>query len=92
MIFRRFTLLVAPRDNFGFSACGRSCPRCKSALFRIAPRFADLLLSLFVPLHRYRCISLQCSWEGNFREYRLALVHQVVGGKTKCPVSTTKIF
>ncbi|MBS1230830.1 MAG: hypothetical protein H6R17_4107 [Proteobacteria bacterium] len=92
MISRRFTLLVAPRDNFGFSACGRACPRCSSALFRVAPRLADLLLGLFIPLHRYRCISLQCSWEGNLREQRHAFLPQVIGGKTKCPVSSTKSF
>lgn len=66
-IFRRFTLLVAPRGNSGLSACGRCCPRCRSSLFRVTRRLPDLLVSFFVPLRRYRCISMQCSWEGNLR-------------------------
>ena len=87
MIFRRFTLLVAPRGNAGLSTCARACPRCSSALFRVGRRLPDLLLTLFTPLRRYRCISLQCSWEGNFREQRSVLSQQVIDGRTKCPVS-----
>ena len=87
MIFRRVTLLVAPRGHCGLATCARSCPRCSSALFGVARRWPELLLSLFVPLRRYRCISLQCSWEGNFREQRSALLPHVTNGRTKCPVS-----
>jgi len=79
MTFRRSTLLVVPRDSSGFTACGRSCPRCSSALYGVARRLPESLFSLFVPLRRYRCISLQCSWEGNFREPRAVLLRQVIG-------------
>jgi len=85
MIFRRPTLLVVPRGNSGFSSCARCCPRCSSALFGVARRLPDLLLGLFIPLRRYRCISLQCSWEGNFRERRTRLLTEVVNGRVKCP-------
>ena len=87
MIFRRPTLLVVPRGNSGFSRCTRCCPRCSSALFRVARRLPDLLLGLFIPLRRYRCISLQCSWEGNFRQRRAPLLNAVINGRTKCPLA-----
>jgi hypothetical protein len=47
-----------------------SCPRCKSSVFRVSRRFLDLLVSIFMPVRRYRCISMECPWEGNFREKR----------------------
>lgn len=87
MIFRRSTLLVVPRAHSALSTCSRACPRCSSALFGVARRWPDRLLSLFVPLRRYRCISLQCSWEGNFREQRSVLQPQVSNGRAKCPAS-----
>jgi hypothetical protein len=31
-------------------------------------RFIDRLLSLILPVHRYRCNSLGCHWEGNLRQ------------------------
>jgi hypothetical protein len=86
-IYRRPTLLVAPLGDSGLSSCGRCCPRCQSALYRVARRLPDLLLSLFMPLRRYRCISLQCSWEGNLRQKRAALASLVLNRRTKCPVS-----
>jgi hypothetical protein len=48
-------------------------------LYGVARRLPESLLSLFVPLRRYRCISLQCGWEGNFREPRAVLLRQVIG-------------
>jgi hypothetical protein len=76
MMSRRFTLLVAPRGNSGLATHGLSCPCCKSSVFRVARRLPDLLLSLFTPIQRYRCISMKCSWEGNFRQKRSALLQQ----------------
>jgi len=78
MIFRRFTLLVTPPTRLALSSCGRCCPRCQSAVFNVARRLPDLLVSLFVPLRRYRCISLQCAWEGNLRAKRSVLLPQAL--------------
>jgi hypothetical protein len=86
-IYRRPTLLVAPLGESGLSSCGRCCPRCQSALYRVARRIPDLLLSFFMPLRRYRCISLQCSWEGNFRQQATASANLVMNGRPKCPAS-----
>lgn len=47
------------------------CPHCDSPLFRIRRRPADRLLSIFIPVQRYRCSArnedLTCTWEGVFR-------------------------
>lgn len=82
---RRFTLLVAPPGSAGLSAGGRCCPRCNSALFRVARRLPDLIVSLLIPVRRYRCISMQCTWEGNLRVKRAKLLPHVLNGRTKCP-------
>jgi len=60
-------------SRYGFSSCGAHCPRCKSPVFRVSRRLTDFLLSLFVPIRRYRCISMACSWEGNLREKQAPL-------------------
>jgi len=56
-----------------YSSCGSTCPRCKASVFRISRRFIDLLVSLVMPIRRYRCISMACNWEGNLREKRMSL-------------------
>lgn len=76
MTFRRLTLLVVPPANAGLSTGGRSCPHCRSSVFHVARRLPDLLVNLFVPIERYRCISMQCSWEGNLRAKRSVLLPQ----------------
>ena len=44
------------------------CPECGgNYLTRIHRRFIDRLLSLFLPVYRYRCDRLLCDWEGNIR-------------------------
>jgi len=43
----------------------RRCPMCHSSINRIPRRFVDLALSLFTTVHRYRCRSFSCDWEGN---------------------------
>jgi hypothetical protein len=47
------------------SAHGRSCPRCNGAVYRVPRRFIDRCVSLFKPVHRYRCSEMGCQWEGN---------------------------
>lgn len=45
----------------------RRCPLCHGTMNRIPRRAIDLLLSLFMPVQRYRCRSMRCDWEGNLR-------------------------
>ncbi|HET9977240.1 MAG TPA: hypothetical protein VFQ20_07385 [Burkholderiaceae bacterium] len=47
-----------------------SCPRCGGPVDRIARRGLDRLVSLVVPLRRYRCGSDACAWEGALRASR----------------------
>lgn len=47
-----------------------TCPRCDGPIDRI-PRLAlDRLVSLVVPLRRYRCCTPACAWEGTLRTRR----------------------
>lgn len=48
-------------------ASNHACPACNSNLFRTWRRPIDRFSSVFVPVHRYRCESFACKWEGNFR-------------------------
>lgn len=43
---------------------GRSCPNCGGTTVRVARRFLDRLLSVVMPVGRYRCSAAPCSWEG----------------------------
>jgi len=49
------------------AAPARTCPCCRSRLQRVRRGFADRLLSLFVPVLRYRCGSATCGWEALLR-------------------------
>lgn len=64
-IVKHYILPFSPRA-LG-SSCGVTCPRCRSPVFRVSRRLADLFISFFVSIRRYRCISMECSWEGNIR-------------------------
>ena len=55
------------------ASCSSVCPRCQASVFRVSRRVTDLLVSLFMPVRRYRCISMACNWEGNLREKRVSL-------------------
>ena len=46
------------------------CPRCDGDLIRIRRRPIDRLISLFVSVRRFRCVTLGCNWEGNMRKDR----------------------
>jgi len=55
------------------------CPRCHGSgwsanLIRVKRRLIDRLVSLIWPLHRYRCRSMGCGWEGNFPAKRIPLL------------------
>jgi hypothetical protein len=45
--------------------CLPACPRCKNSVIRIPRRFIDRVISVVHPIHRYRCRSFICNWEGN---------------------------
>lgn len=45
----------------------KRCPMCHGSMNRIPRRCVDLILSLFVPVQRYRCRALNCYWVGNLR-------------------------
>jgi len=45
--------------------CHLACPRCKTSVLRIRRRLIDRLISAVYPVHRYRCHSFICHWEGN---------------------------
>lgn len=40
------------------------CPVCNGTTYRVSRRFIDLIFSLFFLVHRYRCRSMRCDWEG----------------------------
>lgn len=41
------------------------CPCCNGPVYRIQRRSFDRFINIFLPVYRYRCGSLGCSWEGN---------------------------
>ena len=41
------------------------CPMCGGVLVRARRRFIDRLLSVFTPVHRFRCINFGCGHECN---------------------------
>jgi hypothetical protein len=69
----RPVLSLRPIGTSKASSCHRACPRCNSAVFSVSRRLIDLLISIIVPVRRYRCISMKCSWEGNLRNNSLRL-------------------
>jgi len=40
------------------------CPKCNGGIHRAHRRRLDRLVSLFVPVRRYRCTNDQCRWRG----------------------------
>ncbi len=68
---------LTPARDATASSHSRACPRCHSAVFNVSRRLSDLFLSLFIPLRRYRCISMKCSWEGTLREKKKQLPETV---------------
>jgi len=45
----------------------RCCQLCGSSLVRVQRRSIDKFVSLFHPIHRYRCSAAKCTWQGNLR-------------------------
>ena len=44
-----------------------ACPHCKGNTDRIPRNTLDFMISVFVPVRRYRCVSIGCNWEGRLR-------------------------
>jgi hypothetical protein len=55
----------------------RTCPLCAEQVIRIHRRPIDYLLSLFAPVHRFRCPEISCQWEGNLP------VRRLIGARTE---------
>lgn len=53
----------------------RACPHCGRATERVARDLTDRVLSLLMPVKRYRCEEATCGWEG------LLLSRQRRGGR-----------
>ncbi len=68
---RRLVVLARPAADAGAAAIAThrmACPRCNSSVFRVSRRFVDLVVSLFIPVRRFRCIAMNCAWEGALRD------------------------
>jgi hypothetical protein len=61
-------------SSYSSSGCGSTCPRCNGSAYRVPRRLADLLMSMFIKVRRYRCHSMDCGWEGNLRVKRNSLL------------------
>ncbi len=48
-----------------FSA--KACPKCGGRLLRVWRRPVDRIISLVLPVQRYRCGYFVCQWSGNLR-------------------------
>ncbi len=78
-----------PIRNTGAPSRNCVCPRCQSAVFSVSRHFIDLCLNLFIPLRRYRCISMKCNWEGTLREKQKRRADPVIAApcldRVRCP-------
>ena len=45
-----------------------ACPHCKGNTDRIPRSTLDFMVSVVVPVRRYRCLSIGCNWEGSLRK------------------------
>ena len=68
---------LLPFSPGALHSSGVTCPRCQASVFRVSRRVVDMLLSVFMPVRRYRCISIECSWEGNLRARRTSLPDKI---------------
>lgn len=65
----------------------RVCPRCAGPIDRVRRRAVDRLLSLVVPVQRFRCSSFGCNWCGLLRE-RPSEVGLRAEAQTECQPAT----
>lgn len=63
-----------PEESTEATTCRRrACPRCNGWVDRVPRRFVDGPANILNPVHRYRCRSSSCGWEGNLRVQRDSL-------------------
>ena len=60
-----YTRSNPPMFGHGYRHIKRSCPQCGDTVLRVPRRVVDRLYSLFHPVYRYQCTSLECGWQGN---------------------------
>lgn len=48
-----------------------SCPDCGGNVYRIPRRTIDRVVSFFHRVHRYRCSTASCAWEGTLSAERV---------------------
>ena len=69
LVEARGTAARQPRSNRSmlsrYGRVRRSCPLCGDAALRVHRRVVDRLYSLFHPIYRYQCTTLECGWQGN---------------------------
>ena len=53
------------RIDWGNEHSSNACPRCNGRVFPVRRSFVDRVVGLIGPVHRYRCESLDCDWEGD---------------------------
>ena len=56
---------LSPATGFG-----HRCPSCGAPVLRVHRHAADRALSLLRTVHRYRCTSTACGWEGRLHSFR----------------------
>lgn len=61
-------------DDADYSIHEHACPRCSGDVYRVPRRAVDMIVSHFIVVHRYRCTSRGCGWEGNMRMKRYSLL------------------
>lgn len=67
------SIISADRSAYAASSqTGRLlCPHCLGSLSRVRRDLLDRLISVFVPVRRYRCPTMRCEWEGLLRISRV---------------------
>lgn len=59
------------------------CPRCRLEMERVERHFLDRVISLAVPVRRYRCVAPRCGWEGTLRVSELTPAAAAHADRTK---------
>lgn len=54
----------------------RRCPECDGELLRAIRLPVDRLVSVYKPVHRYRCQSFDCQWQGRLALESTATAHR----------------
>jgi len=58
------TTIDSPSFTLYRGSTSKLCPDCAGALVRASRLPLDRLVSLFNPVHRYRCPNFACQWQG----------------------------